>query len=829
MEEFPVSKGALAQQLGTVAQQLGTVAPMAAIGGIAGATAGEEAGVNPLVAGLAGTVLGGAAGSAAARFARLAPMSARRGVLDLGTAERLKNLGVKDVGFSESPKIAKRLLLGIGVDARKIAQIADDATPEQAYKQAYKLAIDNSDAFKSMSKTEISQKAAELKLRFRQNGTQRYIPNDGVLDAQLSNPVQTESAAVVKNGAKRATTKNTDSTVSPALSEVGMRPVPRAADSEQYADLYRAGDVQALQDAAEVQRNNIYSLVDPRDLPALRERKYPIFYSIYQLLANAKAAGANMPLLRYMGASGAASAQASPLAQEARGGAALVSKQMKKLAESKEVPSVPAYGTVSDSERRMAAASGAIMNTAEQQPSFVGGPFQAVAAIINDPATFLRNPTSVSGIKQKVAEYLYNIMNASSSQAAVMDSWMMRSLYGNIELGTAGSGLGYKLAKDVFSDAARQLGVRPSVLQEYVWQRMRILGGDAATLGEDAFEPLTSQVHRFPGVSRTAPLKSISEKLPDFETLAKQADSLEDNDALMDALIDAIEQEPELAAMLQLRGGDVVPTESFLRRITEPILSAPEPAPVKTIASALGKASPKAPATGTGPVLGMSLDDALGKAPAAKKAAAPKKGADLEKTRSKMEELEKDMAGSYADGITQEAEIKYLNMLKDKDNPLHDVFRRGSESDSYLSDYNNSMTVRFIAREMRDNTRLGVPREFAEKSLDAQLKARSSGLHLASIRGMFGVDEVDRTRKTTSDFFKTAPRSVIDGLLVDDQRSLDTLENFMSGYDGLFDSGGGMSLINDLSPAGKETFWSLLPEWDGSMLDLIDVAKSLSA
>lgn len=74
MEEFPVSKGELARQVSFLA-------PGAALGGVSGYAAGEETGVNPLLAGLAGAALGAAGGSAAARFARVASMAARRGAV----------------------------------------------------------------------------------------------------------------------------------------------------------------------------------------------------------------------------------------------------------------------------------------------------------------------------------------------------------------------------------------------------------------------------------------------------------------------------------------------------------------------------------------------------------------------------------------------------------------------------------------------------------------------------------------------------------------------------------------------------------------------------
>ena len=72
IQEFPVSPGELARQAAFLA-------PGAAVGGVSGYAAGQETGVNPLLAGLAGAALGTVGGSAAARFARLAPMAARRG------------------------------------------------------------------------------------------------------------------------------------------------------------------------------------------------------------------------------------------------------------------------------------------------------------------------------------------------------------------------------------------------------------------------------------------------------------------------------------------------------------------------------------------------------------------------------------------------------------------------------------------------------------------------------------------------------------------------------------------------------------------------------
>jgi hypothetical protein len=137
-----------------------------------------------------------------------------------------------------------------------------------------------------------------------------------------------------------------------------------------------------------------------------------------------------------------------------------------------------------------------------------------------------------------------------------MDSWMIRAAFGNGKLSTAGNPLQYKLVHEAFKDLARQLNVSPPALQEMVWKNIRIAARKA---NEDSFLALSDPRYTMPNVSSTARTRQIG--TPVTTELAEALK--ESNDRFSAKIVKAIEENPELAELVEIVGQDVQFTDKF--------------------------------------------------------------------------------------------------------------------------------------------------------------------------------------------------------------------------------------------------------------------------
>jgi hypothetical protein len=743
MEEFPVSRGALAQQLGTVA-------PMAAIGGISGAAAGEEAGVNPLLAGLAGTALGAAGGSAAARFARTASIRARRGVLDLGTRQRLEAAGVPVVA-REAGVAVKEFLKSSGVDDAAIQAIPDNANEGDAWRSAYKILLEkNEKAFGGLSKEVKEARKVELAGR---------IVDD-------FDPASDEVGQIVSRGSgvpfKTAENKMLD--LSPELKAVGVRKVRHVGSGssgkgmDPLESLDRLPEPQRREAAVDI-LHNLERFVDDGSVAAAKARGgNSIFYTTMMAQRRAMAANLNEPVLLNAIRAGIASHKSSPMKETAKVAASVASRATGKSA-----------GKMIDD-----------INV-------------AVDRVVDDMVGFLTNPRSLYGGQDKVLNYLATQIGAMQRVTSVIDSWMVRAAMGNKTLATTGNPGGYGIVDQAVSTLAAKYGVSPATMQEIIWNNVRIAAGES---GSKAFAGLGSRAVKFPDIPMTEVVPSGSKSLDDY---AKNPKNVELVGKFKTRLVEAVEQNPELAKYFELSGEDINFTDDFFRVLQS----------MQTRESGLAEA-----------------------ARAGKASAAAKKASDLSQVRMKMSGLERSIASSRSeefDGITQESYIKYIGMLKDKKNPLHKGYLAVKKE--YGDEVTDELVVQSMAQRLDRARKYGVPREFAEDTVSEFNELDVYGLitEEAYVNGMETAGQI------TSEFFQTAPRSLIDGLKNNDETALMALNKFLKDYDFRlnFDPATRSYLdepvLNSLPPAAKDTFFSLLPEWDGSLLELLDVAKSLSA
>jgi hypothetical protein len=807
MEEFPVSRGALAQQLGTVA-------PIAAIGGIAGAAAGEEAGVNPLLAGLAGTVLGGAGGSAAARFARLAPMSARRGSVtgDILTGG-LTGAGAAATRFKAAAENAKFA----GVQGREaIGEVADATlasilggkrliapTPQEI------ASLPETASFLQGLTTYTKPRLTAKELRMTNPEARAALEAEGL-------PLDIRSMTLGQRGVGSIPTELPAGSyeMGSAFKQVGMKPISVGGNtwdmtkvSPQNVLLFYAqkGDLDGFAEAYSKMLNNQLSLYPEAAVKAIKEKSGAEFYPVARDFILSVSEATKLPPHVVGIGLAAASAKATPVEEVKRVVEAI---KLLKMEDGKViVDDVTPWGGM-----------------------FTKRAAQAMAEVINNPSYA---HTNIPGIANKT--WLYNLSKFDPENFGIYtnDSIDTFVLAGTTNTPITISDFAQSLAgRSVGLGATQANEIAGPLGQALPWFSMRALRPDVSQIGGSFNPGLVGMVES--GVKGLSGLDEVAEfakfQVDDLLKSGQLGSSYRMTD--QGILVPNTAEQAGLLVPYEARNVGSEALEGSMRSFTEAIGGATRAAGTR---GGKVKAARKAPAPSTGPVLGMSLDDALGKAPAAKKAAAPKKGTDLEKTRSKMERYEEEIAiplRGAEDGVSQESFINYIAMLKDNKNPLHDAFMytRGlyQRGNAPTAD-EEIIAAREIAFSMRRARRFGLPREFAEETADRDLDLFSI------IDEKSYVNDVDFVRGVTSEFFDVAPPNIVKGLQSDDTTSLKTFESFIDKFDTRIDFDPvtktylDESTLNNLSPSAKETFWSLLPEWDGSMLDLLEVAKSLSA
>ena len=511
IEEFPVNREALNRPFGGIGAALG-----AASGGYAGVESADTTGLNPFVAGLAGAALGAAGGRVAGRdVARtFGTLAGRRGVLDLGTRQRLEAAGVPVVA-REAGIAAKNFLRANGADDAVIQSIPDNAAERDAWGTAYKYLMEkNQKAFGGLDKA--TKEARKLELAARQ--VDEFDPADDVISTISSRG----SGVPMKNPEKAMPP------LSPELKKVGVRKVRHVGTGSSGKSIDPLESLDRLPDAKRKEAivdilHNLERFVDESSVAAAVARGGEnIFYNTMQAQRRVMSAMLNEPVLLNAIRAGIASHRSSPTKETSKVAASIVSRATGKSA-----------GKMIDDINK------------------------SVDRVVDDMVGFLENPRKLYGGQDKVLNYLATQIAPAQKVTSVIDSWMVRAAFGNKSLQTTGNPGGYGIVDDAVATLANKYGVNPSTMQEIIWNNVRISANEASS---KAFAPLGGRAIQFPDVPADMVVPTGKLSVQDYATDPK---NIEIVNRFKTKLVEAIEQKPELARYFELSGEDVNFTDEF--------------------------------------------------------------------------------------------------------------------------------------------------------------------------------------------------------------------------------------------------------------------------
>lgn len=502
------------------------------------------------------------------------------GILALPYLGRLRKLGVKvgaEGGIEEAGKVFKDRARAVGVPEEKLADIADNEPEITAAAKAYGAAMSS-----------VGKDFNKLTAEATEEAREKLLSSNNIslgLDASFFRRVK-KDRSLRKDLKKVRSTETNPSQISEVFQDMNLTPVPFAANPKQLENLYLTDSMDELKDSIRAIQSNFLKFITPDDLANIDKRKgVPVFYVLHSLLSRALAASTGTSVLRLGAAQGPSSAAMGPLGESTNALAALLGNAMGTAVKTEKLKKARGYKKVIDVEKlkeknpnitpeeireiekqNLAATKsnklrqaemnkGAIINTASQSTR-IKRSRESLREIENDIVRFLKDPTSIKGIKAKIATYIFNSSAPLQSVAAVMDSWMMRAAFGNVKQGTAQSQLQYNLVHESLVDIAKKLNVSPAALQEVIWKNVRIAARQA---NKDAFEPLTSASYSTPFIKKGS--KKQQAKMPTLEGLGKLAK--EENETFAEKLIKAIEENPELSQYIEIVGEDVQFTPKF--------------------------------------------------------------------------------------------------------------------------------------------------------------------------------------------------------------------------------------------------------------------------
>ena len=510
---------------------------------------------------LLGVLGGAAAGALAGRaYGGRAASDRARGMIAPAQLRKMRELGVQESaegGIQQAGLVAKNRARSIGVPEEMLSDIKDGEREVTAFRKAYDAAYKHlGGAFGARTKKELPA----LQEAVRTAPKAAAPPAAGV---PLANRlVSTFTKAKRPKNATDTYDSIADVEITSQVSEPFqglLTPVRHAANHKDLAKLARSGQVNRLAEAVEDIQNNFASLVTVDDIAAIQARNgSPVFYILHNLATRARAAALGMPVTRLLGAQGAASAMAGPITEVQRALAATKLKQLDKL---KDLGSLR-YASSDFSEagkqaRKAGVQAGDLIGTGKQ----VRAPLKAMETIEDDVIKFMKDPTSVPGIREKVWTYLGTIGSPYQKVVSTMDSWMMRAGFGNDKLSTASNTLEYQLMHEALNDLAARYGVPPAALQEVIWKNIRVLRGETG----DAFTELFPKRFMYPNVSTSA--KSMQPNMPSVIDVAKSPESRKANKQFVSKLIRTIKEDPSIANYIEIVGEDIEFTDEFFKAI----------------------------------------------------------------------------------------------------------------------------------------------------------------------------------------------------------------------------------------------------------------------
>lgn len=517
IEEFPVSREALARPAGNLGALLG-----AAGGGTAGVMTSEDTGINPVLAGLAGAAVGAAGGRFAARdIVRTAgTMAARRGVLDLGSRQRLEAAGVPVVARTAA-EAARNFMKSNGIGDDTIKAIPDDATEESAWATAYKALLEkNENAFGGMSKTIKEQRKVDLAART-------------TTDYAADSP---EVAAIASRGSgvpippQKGQGERAMAPLSPEYKAIGVRKVRHVGSGGTGKGMDPAESLDRLPEAKRRQAlvdvlHNLEQFIDDGSVAAAVARGGSnIFYNVMMAQRRLMSAMLNEPVLLNAIRAGIASHRSSPMRETAKVAASFASR----------AKGVSAGKMIDD------------INL-------------SVDRVVQDLVSFLKNPRNLYGAQDKVLNYLATQIAPAQKLTSVIDSWMIRAAFGNIKLQTTGNPGGYGMIDEAVGLLAKKYGVDPSTMQEIIWNNARIVANKASG---KAFAQLGGKAVQNPDIPMKTVIPTNAKTIRDFAADPKNVEII---GRFKTGLVEAVEQNPQLAKYFELSGEDIGFTDDFFK------------------------------------------------------------------------------------------------------------------------------------------------------------------------------------------------------------------------------------------------------------------------
>ena len=514
IEEFPVNREALNRPFGGIGAALG-----AASGGYAGVESADTTGLNPFVAGLAGAALGAAGGRVAGRdVARtFGTVAGRRGILDLGSRQRLEAAGVPVVA-REAGVAVKNFLKTNGAPDDVINAIPDNAPEQEAWGTAYKYLVEkNEKAFGGLDKA--TKEARKLELAAR--------------PATVYNPTDPEIVSIASRGSGKPLrlTKGPEKPMvplSPELKAVGVRKVRHVGSGTSGEGMDPLNSLESLPDAKRREAvsdilHNLERFVDDASIAsAVARGGENIFYNTMQAQRRVMSAMLNEPVLLNAIRAGIASHRSSPAKETSKVAASIVSRATGKSA-------------------------GKMINDINK----------SVDRVVDDMVGVLENPRKIYGAQDKVLNYLATQIGPTQRITSVIDSWMVRAAFGNKSLDTTGNPGGYGIVDEAVSTLANKYGIAPSTMQEIIWNNVRIAANEASG---KAFAPLGGRSVQFPDVPAKLVIPTGKLSVQDY---AADPKNIEIVNRFKTKLVEAIEQKPELAKYFELSGEDVNFTDEF--------------------------------------------------------------------------------------------------------------------------------------------------------------------------------------------------------------------------------------------------------------------------
>lgn len=183
-------------------------------------------------------------------------------------------------------------------------------------------------------------------------------------------------------------------------------------------------------------------------------------------------------------------------------------------------------------------------------------PYNARQNVIKDPTLLLNNPTAdvkkggIAGVKDKIDSYNLSGSNPLNRESrSVIDSWMVRAMFGNSNLSTLSDREAYDLADSVVSHLADKYGISKNAMQDIIWHNARISAGEGKGVAFTGLEnanllsPFTNQ-------------NTMDETL-DIRNLSRQPSVENENATFINNLLTALDKNPALADKLEISGGDI--------------------------------------------------------------------------------------------------------------------------------------------------------------------------------------------------------------------------------------------------------------------------------